>query len=148
MHIIHRDRYGGGKLRLVHTDSILENLTPQAIHILQSPLFKIRVPKEFHKEISYIVGPLLSSDGFRKLRYRRDIIEPLNDEAAAALEEVERSVSLVDAADGAVRLLGGDVMKDRCIVLLDNARWLHARSPIKDSKRWLRRVRWGPERFF
>jgi len=111
-------------------------------------LFKIRVPKEFHKEINYIVGPLLSSDGLRKFRYRRDIIEPLNDEAAAALDEVERSLSLADGADGAVRLLGGDVMKDRYIVLLDNARWLHARSPIKDSKRWLRRVRWGPEKFF
>ena len=55
---------------------------------------------------------------------------------------------LADGADGAVRLLGGDVMKDRCIVLLDNARWLHARSPIKDSNRWLRRVRFGPEKFF
>lgn len=145
LHIIHHDRYGGGKLRLVHTDSILKNLTPQIIHILQSPLFKIHVPEEFHKEINYIVGPLLSSDGQRKLRYRRDIIEPLNDEAAAALGEVERSLLLVD---GAARLLGQDVMKDGCIVLLDNARWLHARSPIRDSNRWLRRVRWGPEKFF
>lgn len=105
------------------------------------------MPKEFHKEIDHIVGPLLSTDGLQKLRYRRDIIEPLNEEAAAALDEVERSLEIAGRADGEVRLLGGDVMKDRCIVLLDNAKWLHARSPIKDSHRWLRRIRWGPEAF-
>ena len=145
---MHHDRYGGGKLHLVDTDSILENLSPQAIQTLQSPVFKLGVPKEFHKETDYIIGPLLSTDGLRKFRYRRDVIEPLNDEAAAALVEIERALEIVSREGGAVRLLGQGVMKDKCIVLLDNAKWLHARSLIKDPQRWLRRIRWGPEKFF
>ena len=105
------------------------------------------MPHQFHKDVDHIVGPLLSSDGQRKLRYRRDIIDPLTDKAAVALDEIESSLKICDCTDGTVRFLGNDVMKNGCIILLDNARWLHARTPINDPSRWLRRVRWGPERF-
>lgn len=148
LHVIRKDRHGGGKLRLVHTESILENISCESIDVLQSSSYKIKVPQEFHKDVDHIVGPLLSSDGRRKLRYRQDIIEPLTSQAAVALEELERSLQICEDADGIVKLVGGDVMKDGCIILLDNARWLHARTPVNDPKRWLRRVRWGPEKFF
>ena len=105
------------------------------------------MPKEFHKQLTHIVGPVLSSDGQGKLRFRRDIIDPLNEKAERALREVDEILEGVDGAGGPVKMLGADTMRDRTIVLLDNARWLHARSPINDQKRWLRRVRWGPEAF-
>jgi alpha-ketoglutarate-dependent taurine dioxygenase len=34
-----------------------------------------------------------------------------------------------------------EVFKENTILLMDNARFLHSRTDIKDPKRWLRRVR-------
>lgn len=76
-------------------------------------------------------------------------MEGLTPQAEQALAEVEERLEEIDAAgdQGPVRLLGEDVMRDGVVVLLDNARWLHARSPVRDQDRWLRRVRWAPEQF-
>lgn len=104
----------------------------------------MQVPKEFQKDVTHVTGALLTSDG--KIRYRREIIEPLNSEAGKALEELD-SVLQSSEDNGIARVLGDDIMKDSTIVCLDNAKWMHARSQVRDPQRWLRRVRWGPELF-
>ena len=86
----------------------------------------------------------MSSDGQRKLRYRREIIQPLTEEAEKALAALDGMLGTL-GEDG--KVLGDDVMRDGTVVLVDNARWLHARSQINDTDRLLRRVRWGAEEF-
>jgi hypothetical protein len=82
------------------------------------------------------------------MRYRRDVIEPMNEEAQAALDMVEEVLAEVDGGKVlGVNILGRDVMTEDAVVVVDNARFLHARSEINDPRRWLRRVRWGPEIF-
>ncbi|KAI5779663.1 hypothetical protein DFH27DRAFT_586425 [Peziza echinospora] len=150
LHILHRDRFGGGVLRLMSTESIVSRLTPQSREVLQKNIFSVTVPEEFRKDEDKmeIIAPVLAREkgtGLWKIRYRRDIVEGLTPEAKKAVEELDR-VTVMDGY-GHARALGEDVMRDRAIVLLDNARWLHARSDVRDPQRWLRRARWGPQTF-
>jgi alpha-ketoglutarate-dependent taurine dioxygenase len=83
-----------------------------------------------------------------KMRYRRDIIEPMNEEAKAALDVLEAALAEIDEGKTpGVNILGPDVMTENAVIVVDNARFLHARSEINDPRRWLRRVRWAPEQF-
>lgn len=92
----------------------------------------------------HVVGALVTPDG--KIRFRREIIEPLGTEAERALEELD-AVLGNSVSKGWAKVLGKDVMKNGTVVCLDNARWMHARSEVRDPERWLRRIRWGPETF-
>ncbi|KAL7266210.1 hypothetical protein RUND412_011253 [Rhizina undulata] len=104
----------------------------------------MKVPKEFHKDVTHLTGALVTSD--RKIRYRREIIEPLDKQAEDALDELENALRRSEE-NGWAKVLGPDVMTDGVVVCLDNAKFMHARSEVKDPQRWLRRVRWGPEMF-
>ncbi|KAF8529929.1 hypothetical protein BDD12DRAFT_800179 [Trichophaea hybrida] len=144
LHVIHSDRLGGGKLRLVRSDTIVSRLDDSSLASLQSPLYRIDVPKEFHKGVDHIIGPIVSSDGQRKLRYRRDIIQPLTEEAEKALATLDDIFATLGEDE---EVAGDDMMRDGTVILVDNARLLHARTHISDPNRWLRRVRWGQEAF-
>jgi len=144
LHIIHSDRFGGGKLRLVRSESLLSRLTDTFLATLQLPLYRIAVPKEFHKGVDHIVGPIISSDGQRKLRYRMEIIQPLTEEAEKALAALDGILGTLGEDE---KVLGDDCMRDRTVVLVDNARWLHARSRVNDPDRLLRRARWEAQAF-
>jgi hypothetical protein len=144
LHVIHSDRFGGGKLRLVRSDSLLARLDYSFLAVLQSPQYRIIVPKEFHKGIDHVIGPIVSSDGQQKLRYRKDIIQPLTEEAEKALAALNEIFGTLGEDE---KEIGDDIMRDGTVILLDNARWLHARTRISDPDRWLRRARWGPEEF-
>jgi hypothetical protein len=86
----------------------------------------------------------VSSDGQQKLRYRKDIIQPLTEEAEKALAALNEIFGTLGEDE---KEIGDDIMRDGTVILLDNARWLHARTRISDPDRWLRRARWGPEEF-
>lgn len=125
-------------------NTILKSLDPSTVETLRQPVFQMRVPREFQKDVLHVTGGLVASGG--KIRYRREIIEPLGDEARRALEELDVAIGS-SVSKGWAKVLGSDVMKDGVVVCLDNARWMHARSEVRDPQRWLRRIRWGPERF-
>ncbi|KAL7267283.1 hypothetical protein RUND412_010138 [Rhizina undulata] len=144
LHIIHADRFGGGKLRVLPVGDILDTLSSSTLQTLKQPLFRMNVPKEFHKDVTHLTGALVTSDG--KIRYRREIIEPLDKQAKEALDELENALRRSEQ-NGWAKVLGPDVMTDGVVVCLDNAKFMHARSEVKDPQRWLRRVRWGPEMF-
>jgi alpha-ketoglutarate-dependent taurine dioxygenase len=125
---------------------------------LQAPQFTFRVPREFSKETDHVIGAILmgpspstsprEDNAFWKMRYRRDVIDPMNEEAQAALDKLEEVLAELDGRKGSgVNILGPDVMTEDAVVVVDNARFLHARSEINDPRRWLRRVRWAPEVF-
>lgn len=142
--MIHADQHGGGNLAVVPVSQILESLKPSTVETLRQPVFHMRVPPEFRKEVSHVTGALVASEG--KIRYRREIIKPLGDEAGRALEELDTAIG-DSMAKGWAKVLGPDVMKDGTVVCLDNAKWMHARSEVLDPQRWLRRIRWAPEKF-
>lgn len=129
---------------MVPVTEILESLKPSTVETLRQPVFQMRVPPEFRKEVSHVTGALVASE--EKIRYRREIIEPIGEEAGRALEELDTAIGS-SVTMGWAKVLGPDIMKDGTVICLDNARWMHARSEVRDPQRWLRRIRWGPEKF-
>ncbi|KAI5780269.1 hypothetical protein DFH27DRAFT_657109 [Peziza echinospora] len=158
LHVLHADRHGGGILRLLRTESIVARLPREVVETLQTPCFRFTVPPEFCKGAEGeggVVGAVLSRTeaGEWKIRFRADIVEGVGAEAGAAVEAL-RGVLLGGAeeeesspAEQGVLCLSAATLKDGTIVLLDNARWMHARSAVRDPERWLRRVRFGAEKF-
>ncbi|KAI5820897.1 hypothetical protein BZA77DRAFT_384008 [Pyronema omphalodes] len=156
LHILHPDLCGGGQLRLLSVPHLLERLPAEIIATLQTPQFKFRVPREFMKDKDHVVGsilmplPLGPGEGTPvwKMRYRREIIDPMNEEAKNALDVLEKVLAEInEGKTPGVNVLGPDVMTENAVIVVDNARFLHARSEINDPRRWLRRVRWAPEHF-
>ncbi|KAK6353571.1 hypothetical protein TWF696_005533 [Orbilia brochopaga] len=144
LHVLHADRYGGGALSIVRTKDIVQELSEETISRLSMPEFELNVPGEFDKGIGSLVGSLLDmSDNDPKLRYRRDIITPLTRQAQVALDELDavlddcRSKKVMKAED----------LPDGMVIVLDNAKWLHARNQVNDPNRHLRRVRWNAQPF-
>ena len=138
LHALHADRYGGGLSELVDGRAILGDLTPEDILALKTAKYRFEVPKEFHKDLSYIEGPILSQDG-ACIRFREDIITPPqgDDAAAAAFIHLKK---LLETREHAAHLF----LPDNTIILIDNGRFFHGRSKIIDHSRHLRRIRFHP----
>ncbi|KAL1409567.1 hypothetical protein Q8F55_003552 [Vanrija albida] len=138
LHVVRADRFRGGQLRLLAVPDLLAALSASARAALQRDEFEFAVPAEFDKGTRATRGRVLTPDG--RLRWRRDMMRGLTPEAEAALAEVDAALA---AEDG--RAFGD--MRAGVVLLVDNARWLHARSTVRDMTRLLRRVRWEPEVF-
>lgn len=138
LHVVRPDRFHGGELRLLRVDDLLARLSSDTVTALRQPNFEFAVPSEFDKGRGATRGAVLTREG--KLRWRRDIMRGTTPEAEAALEEVDAVLATLEGH------AFGD-MRPGVILLIDNARWLHARSRVRDMNRLLRRVRWEPEVF-
>ncbi|CAG8902414.1 unnamed protein product [Penicillium egyptiacum] len=151
LHVLQPDTCGGGTLSVLKVGHLLALLSPFAKKWLSAPHYRIAVPPEFEKcpEDEYVVGSLLarSADGkAAQLRFREDIITPLNPQAAEALEELKR-VILGPVSNSHTLHLTAQDLSWGSIILMDNRRWLHARNQVKDPNRHLRRVRWDAKVF-
>ncbi|KAJ9251243.1 hypothetical protein DTO207G8_5594 [Paecilomyces variotii] len=151
LQVLQPDQCGGGTLSVMNVDELLPLLRPSARQTLFSPSFRIRVPPEFVKDKgkTSIVGSLLATNTggkSTKLRFREDIVTPLSDKAAEALAEL-KSVLLSSAVKARILDLTAQKLSRGAIILMDNGRWLHARSVVKDPNRHLRRVRWDACQF-
>ncbi|WOO79576.1 uncharacterized protein LOC62_02G003096 [Vanrija pseudolonga] len=138
LHVVRPDRFHGGELRLLRVDDLVARLEPRTVSALMQPSFEFVVPSEFDKGSPATLGPVLTPSG--KFRWRRDIMRGTTAEADAALAQVDAVLATLDGQ------AFGD-MRAGMILLIDNARWLHARSTVRDMSRLLRRVRWEPEVF-
>ncbi|KAK5997625.1 hypothetical protein PT974_02989 [Cladobotryum mycophilum] len=140
-----------------HTDCSYEDLPPRyfALHLLSPDTrtslmrqdYGIRVPPEFIKkpERQEIVGSVLAARQDVQpclMRFRRDIITPLTERASRALQELDMSLRDTKVQAQSTLHLTSTDLSAGSVILVDNRRWLHARSNIKDPKRHLRRVRW------
>ena len=147
-HVIHPDKKGGGVFRILRVEDITRLLSPEAVDVLSSHEFSLKVPAEFFKIIKTVKGKLLDVDaatGRAYVRFRKDILHdpPLsNANANVAVNELN---DLLDAPESVGEHVPGFVFKENMVLLMENARYLHSRTDIKDPKRWLRRVRFhGP----
>ncbi|RFU78100.1 hypothetical protein TARUN_4162 [Trichoderma arundinaceum] len=147
LHVLQPDRYGGGTLSVMNVERLSELLSPTTRISLARPEYLIRTPPEFTKHPSqqHIVGSLLLADEEGRptmMRFREDLLTPLSERAAAALEELKQALQGTEAQSHSTLHLTPKTLPEQSIILIDNRRWLHARNHIKDPERHLRRVRW------
>ena len=134
LYVAQHDEFGGGKNLLVDGSTLIQHLSAEALNILQTEKLKIIVPPEFKRNTDYIYAYVIDKNF--NIRYRKEIID-LTDASGAvifALDELER---LCDSP-----VLNRSLeLKKNTILLLDNKRYLHARTAIKDKNRHLKRIR-------
>ncbi len=143
LHVIKNDKFKGGQSLLIKLDDILDSLTDSEIKILCNEKLKFKIPVEFRKvnNIDFNVGSILGYDGLNRAicRYRKDIIvnrDLLERDLKFALDKFENLIDIEKSSHVKYCQL-----KSNSILLVDNCRYLHGRTEIKDSKRHLRRIR-------
>ncbi|KAF5023465.1 hypothetical protein F66182_4465 [Fusarium sp. NRRL 66182] len=144
LQVLQHDRFGGGTLSIMNVQRLAELLSPETQSSLAAPEYRITIPPEFIKNPTqeHITGSVLVTGSLPMIRFREDILTPLTERAARALEHLKRALLNEKVHTHAtVHLKAADLPKGS-IVLIDNRRWLHARNDIKDPERHLRRVRW------
>jgi hypothetical protein len=119
-------------------------LSPQSIEALLRTEFDIQVPAELYKEQATTKGRLLTFDpatGHYLLRFRRDVLaDPLSTDPASNAAVAELNALLANTETKGWRFSDG-VFKGDVVVLMDNARFLHMRTEIRDRRQLLRQVR-------
>lgn len=144
LHVIHPDKHGGGIFRVLPADDLVAALSPSSVEALLNTEFDIQVPAEFYKGRASNKGKLLDVEpgtGRYLLRFRRDILPDPPSENPSACEAVRELNALLETPEKVGWRFPGDVFKDNVVLLMDNARFLHSRTEIKDKRRLLRRVR-------
>ncbi|EAW08585.1 uncharacterized protein ACLA_033210 [Aspergillus clavatus NRRL 1] len=146
LHILHPDKLGGGIFRLLAIDDLVKRLSPASIETLLNYEFELQVPPEFYKGSATTRHKLLSIEpdtGRYLIRYRRDILaDPPSDDPIANAAVMELN-AVLDGEGSVGQTFSKDIFKENSILLMDNARFLHCRTEIKDPKRFLRRVRFN-----
>lgn len=133
-YVVREDRFGGGETLLIDVAKVLRRLSAKTKHLLRSTTFRFHAPAEYAKGAGFRDAPVLFGDGL--MRYRRVIIDNnITAEAAAALDELDTAIAAVEPLH--LRLRSGEVL------LLDNARFLHARTEVLDPERHLLRMRFS-----
>lgn len=147
LQVLQPDRYGGGTLSIMNVERLSELLSPVTRSSLLKPEFRITIPTEFIKDPtqSHITGSLLVADEKGQttmMRFREDILTPLSERAAKALDELKQALHNAETQSYTTLNLTADDLPERSVILIDNRRWLHARNDVHDPERHLRRVRW------
>ncbi|CAF3718455.1 unnamed protein product [Rotaria sp. Silwood1] len=130
--VLEQDQLGGGQFEIIQVSDIVHNLSEKSKTILLTENFKIAVPKEFRKvnDIDHIYGPILLDHN--EIRYRPDIV--LNDKSNA-FNELESIINKVPRYSLK--------FEKYTMVLLNNRKYLHARTKILDFRRHLLRIRFN-----
>ncbi|KEY72622.1 hypothetical protein S7711_06257 [Stachybotrys chartarum IBT 7711] len=147
LHILQHDRFGGGTLSVMNVEGLCKQLSPATRSALTRPEYRITIPAEFIKdpERRYIIGGLLADDSNTAsalIRFRGDIVTPLSHAASQALIDLNEALENTSIQEHSTLRFPAEELPKDSIVLIDNRRWLHARTYVKDPQRHLRRVRW------
>ena len=143
-HILHPDKRGGGVFRILRADDLVQLLSARAVKCLTTHEYDLRVPPEFFKGKKTVKGKLLEIDpktGQAYVRYRKDILHHPASRDRDACAAVAELMDLLGMPDDVGEYVPEFAFKENTILLMDNARYLHSRTNIKDPDRWLRRVR-------
>ncbi|OJI89599.1 hypothetical protein ASPTUDRAFT_79543 [Aspergillus tubingensis CBS 134.48] len=144
-------RCGGGTLSVMNVGRLSSLLSTSTCTALLRPEYRITVPPEFVKcdTKRHVVGGLTAMDAEglpSMVRFREDIVTPLTAEAALAWQELKNCL-LGQKVQAETLQLTSDCLPRGSVILMDNYRWLHARSHVRDPERHLRRVRWDARPF-
>ena len=132
LHVIQHDRFGGGTFRILSIEDIEMHLSEAEIQALGQDFEFVRPPEFFKKGHSATKRPILK-DG--TLRFRSDIVKGLDPTSSAALDRLREILSEKVKPSLELELEKG------MLLILDNHRYLHSRTRILDSQRWLKRMR-------
>jgi hypothetical protein len=136
LYVVREDAFGGGISQIIEGRKLLALLSAETKHILQSK-YTVRVPDEFYKGRRYEQVPILDEE--MNFSFRRDII--IREECSAAqlqaLEELEALLSNES-------IIESKFLPRGTMLILDNGRFLHARTEVKDKDRHLLRMRFQP----
>jgi L-asparagine oxygenase len=124
---------------LCGVDPVVPRLTDDTHRTLTQPRFRTGVDLSFGRGDGWMTDPAPvingSADGTRTLTYDGELIVGLDDEAAAALDELEAAIA---ATYTSVVLEAGDLL------IVDNHRAVHGRSEFRarfdGTDRWLQRT--------
>jgi alpha-ketoglutarate-dependent taurine dioxygenase len=127
-------------------DKLIRKLSPTTVTTLLTHEFDVQVPAEFYKGKETNRTTLLTVEpatGRPLLRYRRDILPDPPSEDPEACRAVAELHALLEgnAEKEMAEVFAEDVFRENVVLLMDNARFLHSRTEIKDPQRLLRRVR-------
>jgi len=134
LQVVQHDVYGGGNNLLVKADDLIRDLSPESLKTLQQQPYHFMVPEEFRKDKEFIKATII--DNQFNIRYRREIIDIENSTCSqiTALNELEK---LTYSASLNYKLS----LNKNNILLLNNRKFLHARTKIIDPERHLIRIR-------
>jgi alpha-ketoglutarate-dependent taurine dioxygenase len=133
LYCVQADRFGGGETQLKSVHEILARVSLENLQVLRTTRYRFAVPPEFRRDLPERALPIVY--GPNLMRYRREQIldegcSPRQREALAELVDAVESVQPV-----CFHLRSGDLL------LLDNGRYLHARTAVLDPDRHLLRMR-------
>ena len=133
-YVVREDRFGGGETLLVEVGAVLCRLSAATLDVLRAACFRFHAPAEYERGLPPRDVSIVFGDGL--MRYRRKIVdEELCREAVPALDELDAAIGAVEPLR--LRLRAGNIL------LLDNARFLHARTEVRDPQRHLLRMRFS-----
>lgn len=155
LYTIHKASCGGGDTLLLPMNALIEELRKtkygrQVELTLRTLPYEFAVPSIFRENkndcFEYNRGLVLSGD---HLRFRYDSIKRSESEIGATNDDIQRMKALdyfnhlVETSKATIRFH----LEDDDLIFIDNRKVLHGRSPFKDPKRHLLRVRLHEHRY-
>lgn len=134
LYVVQEDQQGGGVTKLIDFKKLVGFLSEDVIGTLQED-FPFMIPKEFFKGEREIKRPIVF-DG-NKVAYRKECIhfEACTPKQVAAVTEMERAIQKYSEIEAIT-------VPKNSVLFVDNLRYLHSRTKVKDPKRHLQRVRY------
>jgi len=136
LYVVREDAFGGGVTQLLDSHNFRHLLSQASKTTLSQTLFTITVPEEFRKsaECKTVRAPILDRDGNFRFRLELLLTEDLDPAQLAAVAELE-------ALLGREEWVQSFSLPAGSILLFDNGRIFHARTPVIDKERHLLRMR-------
>jgi|SRR3989344_3360268 len=134
LYVLQTDREGGGYTTLVDTRNIFPLCDKATIENLKK-IYRFSVPREFFKGKNHLEAPIILENG--GIRYRRECImeEFCSSEQFVSLNRFDELINRPEFATSFLIPSGS-------VLFVDNTRYLHGRTEIKDPERHLQRIRY------
>lgn len=134
LYVVNHDKFGGGKNLLIDGLTLIQHLSKKSLTTLQKESVKFIIPEEFKKGVKHIHAKIIDENF--NIRYRRSIIDQ-----RGLSKEIKNALDEFDELCHSPIINRGFELKTGQLILLNNRRFLHARTEIKDKNRHLIRAR-------
>ncbi|WP_076589124.1 TauD/TfdA family dioxygenase [Vibrio ostreicida] len=131
---IRSDKLSGGKNLFVDASTLIQHLSDTSLRTLQTEAIQIKVPPEFDRGVEAIKAHVIDEN--LNVRYRKELIIE-----ASLSPSLKQAIEEFDHLCQSPLLNRWFELKDNQILIMDNRRYLHARTKINDKDRHLLRIR-------